>query len=87
MTNGTIAIVLEVNESSKLRPKIIIILDEEKNPVKETVLDLSKEAADKRGRPYTIKGTVKAEDWNIDLAKYYQQGVLKKSFAMEKKYN
>jgi HD-GYP domain-containing protein (c-di-GMP phosphodiesterase class II) len=86
MTNGTIAIVLEANETSKLRPKIVTILDENKNPVQETVLDLSRNATDKRGKPYAIKGTVKAEDWNIDLAKYYQQGILKKSFASGKKY-
>jgi hypothetical protein len=31
MTNGAIAIVIECNEKIKLRPKIIIILGEEKN--------------------------------------------------------
>lgn len=87
MTNGTVAIVMEVNETIKLRPKIIMILDEGKNPIKETVLDLSKNITDKRGNPYRIKGTVKAEDWNVDLAKYYHEGLLKKSFAKGRIYN
>jgi HD-GYP domain-containing protein (c-di-GMP phosphodiesterase class II) len=84
MTNGAIAIVVEVNDNSKLRPKIIIILDEEKNPVPEQVLDLSEMVMDRKGDIYTIKGIVKAGDWNIDASKYYQEGVLQKGFARNK---
>jgi hypothetical protein len=82
MTNGAVAIVVEVNEKMKLRPKIIIILDEEKNPVPEAVIDLSTMITDQRGDIYTIRSIVRAEDWNIDSAKYYQGGVLQKGFAM-----
>jgi HD-GYP domain-containing protein (c-di-GMP phosphodiesterase class II) len=82
MTNGSIAIVVEVNEKIKLRPKIIVLLDEEKNPVaKESVIDLSKMVTDERGKLYTIKNIVKPEDWHIDANKYYQEGLLQKSFA------
>jgi HD-GYP domain-containing protein (c-di-GMP phosphodiesterase class II) len=86
MTNGSIAIVVEVNEKMKLRPKIIILLDEDKNVVpEEVVLDLSKMVTDRSGDFYTIKGIVKAEDWNIDSSKYYQEGVLQKGFARSQK--
>ena len=86
MTNGSIAIVVEVNEKMKLRPKIIILLDEDKNVVpEEVVLDLSKMITDRSGDFYTIKGIVKAEDWNIDSSKYYQEGVLQKGFARSQK--
>jgi len=82
MTNGSIAIVVEVNEKIKLRPKIIILLDEDKNQVaEEVVLDLSKMITDRAGEFYTIRGIVKPEDWNIDSSKYYQEGVLQKGFA------
>lgn len=84
MTNGAIAIVVEVNEKLKLRPKIIIILDEERNPVPEEVINLSAMITDKRGDIYTIKCIVRAEDWNIDANKYYQEGILQKGFAMGK---
>jgi HD-GYP domain-containing protein (c-di-GMP phosphodiesterase class II) len=86
MTNGSIAIVVEVNEKIKLRPKIIILLDEDKNRVsEEVVIDLSKMVTDRTGDFYTIKGIVKAEDWNIDSSKYYQEGVLQKGFARSQK--
>jgi HD-GYP domain-containing protein (c-di-GMP phosphodiesterase class II) len=82
MTNCSIAIVVEVNEKIKLRPKIIILLDEDKNQVaEEVVLDLSKMITDRAGEFYTIRGIVKPEDWNIDSSKYYQEGVLQKGFA------
>ncbi len=84
MTNGAIAIVVEVNEKMKLRPKIIIILDEEKNPVPEQVINLSEMVTDIRGAVYTIKGIVRAEDWKIDASKYYQEGILQKGFARGK---
>lgn len=85
MTNQAIAIVVEVNEEIKLRPKVIIILDEEKNVVPEKVIDLSEMVTDKNGEVYTIKNVVRPEDWNIDSRKYYEEGVLQKSFSMSKK--
>jgi HD-GYP domain-containing protein (c-di-GMP phosphodiesterase class II) len=84
LTNGIVAIVIEVNEKTKLRPKIITILDEEKNPAPEQVIDLSKMIRDKQGNIYTIKGIIRAEDCNIDLGKYYQKIFLQYGFAMKK---
>lgn len=81
MTNGEIAIVIEINELTKLRPKVILVLDKEKNPMPERVVDLSKMATDKNGDVYTIKNVVRAEDWHIDTQKYYRQGFIQKSFA------
>ncbi len=82
MTNGAIGIVVEVNEKTKLRPKVIILFDEHKNPVPEQMIDLAKMASDKKGRVYTIKNVVRAEDWQIDRSQYYQQGHFKKSFGL-----
>lgn len=81
MTNGAIAIVVEVNEKTKLRPKVVIIFDEDNKPVPERIVDLSLMVTDKNGNIYTIKNVVRAEDWNIDRNKFYQQGFLKKSFG------
>ena len=85
MTNGAIAIVIEVNEGTKLRPKVIIVLDEEKYPVIEQVLDLSQMPVDRNDMPYTIKSIVKPDEWNIDINKYYQENFLQKAFSIKKK--
>ena len=77
LTNGIVAIVIEVNEKTKLRPKIITLLDEEKNPASEQVIDLSKMVRDKRGNIYTIKGVIRAENYNIDPVMYRQKIILR----------
>lgn len=84
MTNGAVAIVIEVHENAKLRPQVVIILDEEKNPVSGRIVDLSKMTTDKLGNVYTIKNIIKAKDWNVDVSKYYQEGLLQKSFSMSR---
>ncbi len=77
LTNGIVGIVIEVNEKTKLRPRIITILDEEKNPASEQVIDLSKMIRDKRGNIYTIKGVIRAENYNIDPGMYHQKIILR----------
>lgn len=84
MTNGSIAIVLEVNELVKLRPKVIILLDADLQPVPERVINLADMLLDDYGKVLTIKGIVRAKDYNIDIAKYYHQGVLQRGFAGDK---
>ena len=84
MTNGSIAIVVEVNEFVRLRPRIIVLLDQDKQPVPEEVINLADMELDDQGQLLTIKGIVKAQDYGIDIAKYYQQGVLQKGFAKSK---
>ena len=84
LTNNAVALVVEVHENSKLRPKVILILDEKKNPVPERIIDLAMMTKDSSGNVYTIKNIIKAKDWNLDVSKYYQKGLLQKSFTMSK---
>ncbi|MDZ4152405.1 HD-GYP domain-containing protein, partial [Methylicorpusculum sp.] len=56
MTNRAVAIVVEVNEVLKLRPKVMLLLDEDHYPVPEQVIDLSLMPTDDYGNVYTIKG-------------------------------
>jgi len=81
LTNGVVGIVVEINEKTKLRPRIITILDAEKNYVPERNIDLSKMIKDQQGNIYTIKRMIKADDFNIDLGKYLQKIVLQNGLA------
>jgi len=81
MTNGAVAIVVEVNETVRLRPKIILLRDPLGQPVAEQVINLAEMPLDELGKVLTIKGIVKAQDHDIDISKYYQQGILQKGFA------
>lgn len=85
MTNGAVGIVVEVHDEFKLRPKVILILDELKEPMTSQVIDLSEMVTDKRGNLFTIKKIINAEDWNIDVQKYYQAELVQRGFATSKR--
>lgn len=82
LTNGAVGLVIESNEIYRLRPKIMLILDEDKHPVPEKAIDLAQLPRDSQGNVYTIRGIIKASDYHIDSARYYKEGVLQKGFAM-----
>jgi putative nucleotidyltransferase with HDIG domain len=81
LTNNEVGIVLEVNQEEKLRPSIIRLLGSDKQPAEEKLINLAKREQDSCGEIYTIKRTVKAADYGIDIMKFYQSGVLQKGFA------
>ena len=81
MSNGEIAIVVEANQKKRLKPKIILLLDEDKNPRTERIVDLSKMDLDASGQDYRITKIVKADDYGIDLNKYYHSGIIEKGLA------
>lgn len=82
MTNGCIGLVVEINEASRLRPKVLLILDPDKNAVTERVIDLAAMPQDETGSLYTIRRIAKASNYGINAAEYYQMGVLQKGFAL-----
>lgn len=81
MSNGEIAIVVEANQKKRLKPKIILLLDEDKKPRPERMVDLSKMDLDASGQEYRIAKIVRAEDYGIDLNKYYHNGIIEKGLA------
>jgi HD-GYP domain-containing protein (c-di-GMP phosphodiesterase class II) len=85
MTNGAVAIVIEVHDEYKLRPKVILILNDLKEPADEQIIDLSEMVTDSQGNLYTIKNIINAEDKNIDTQKYNQAELLQRGFAPKKR--
>jgi HD-GYP domain-containing protein (c-di-GMP phosphodiesterase class II) len=81
MSNGEIAIVIEANQKKRLKPKIILLLDEHKKPRPERMVDLSKIDLDSSSQEYRIVKTVKPEEYGIDLNKYYHNSVLERGLA------
>lgn len=81
MKNGEIGIVVEVNPKHKIKPRVILLLDEDKKPRPERLVDLSKLELDASGQGYGIKNIVRAQDYGIDLAKHYRDGIIQKGLA------
>lgn len=85
LTNGMVALVVEINELSKLKPKIILLLDELKQPMLERLVDLAKLEVDSGNQPFVIRTIVHPSTYQIDVIAYMQDGLLNNIFAFKEK--
>lgn len=81
MNNGEIAIVIEVHPRQKIKPKIILLLDEAKQPRNARLVDLAKMDLDASGHSYSIRKIVRGDEYGIDLNEYYHNGIIEKGLA------
>ncbi|NOQ14206.1 MAG: DUF3391 domain-containing protein [Methyloprofundus sp.] len=81
MSNGSIAMVLEVNSKLKLRPKIMLILDKNMQLLGDVVIDLTKTLTDFSGNALSITGIIKPDDYQITASNYYEKNVIVDSLA------
>ncbi len=74
MTNGEVAIVLSTTQE-KLRPRVIIILDEVKDAAVQQMVDLSLMSVDSAGQPYQIKSTLCDGTFGIFVDEFQRAGL------------
>jgi len=82
LSSGEIGIVAEQNKSDRLKPKVLLILDENKKNTNERILDLAADVSDINGAPYEIKKVVRSQDYDIDLIKFYHDGKFTQSYPV-----
>jgi HD-GYP domain-containing protein (c-di-GMP phosphodiesterase class II) len=71
LSSGEIAIVIEPNPLRRLRPRLMVLLDAHKTPLKSArFLDLAEREFDDDGKPYSIRTMHRPEIFNIDLQKF-----------------
>ena len=72
MTNGEVGIVLSQNKTQRMRPKVMLILEEDKEPMKEyQTIDLSEQFEDSTGYPLNIHRGLDPGAYGIDPTEYY----------------
>ncbi|OQK18706.1 phosphohydrolase [Methyloprofundus sedimenti] len=81
LSNGEVAVIIETNPVKKLKPKITMLLDENKKRVKPRLVDLAKLDLDANGQPYAIKRILRPGDYDIDLNLLYKMGIVSSSLA------
>lgn len=81
LSDRSIAVVIEENTRFRLRPKVLSILDADKNAIAEKVIDLSEMSLDAFGKALMIRAIIRPSDYQIDTMKYYQEGIMQKGFA------
>jgi HD-GYP domain-containing protein (c-di-GMP phosphodiesterase class II) len=72
MTNGEVGIVLEQNVTQRMRPKIMLLLDEDKTHLVEyKTINLGKQFTDSSGQPLNIYRGLDPGEYGIDPTEYY----------------
>lgn len=74
MTNGEVGIVLS-NTTDKLKPRVIILLDHNKDASMQRVVDLSQLQPDPKGVPYQIKTTLRDGEYGIVVEDFQRAGL------------
>jgi HD-GYP domain-containing protein (c-di-GMP phosphodiesterase class II) len=67
MSSGEVAMVVEVNDDLKLKPKIMLLTDADKQRCAKKVVNLADTPFAEDGEPYLIKGIVHPEKYGIKL--------------------
>lgn len=72
MSNGQVGIVLAQNATQRMRPKIMLLLDEDKaHLVEYKAIDLAKQFEDSSGYPFNIYRGLDPGAYGIDPTEYY----------------
>lgn len=77
LTSGEVGIVVATHATSKLRPRILLVRDTDKQPLATfRELDLLKVVQDSAGQPYKIAREVPDESFGIVMKDFIEQGIL-----------
>ncbi len=72
LTTGEVGVVLSQNRVRRLRPEIMLILDEHKKPIESgAVIDLMKELSDSSENPLEIKDALEPGAYGIDTREFF----------------
>ena len=77
MKNGEVGIVVSGNrKGNKLKPKVLLVLDEQKKPRKTRLVDLSFIQTDAESNPYVIFKAFETEAFGVSVSKYLEEGLI-----------
>ncbi|MEO9749945.1 MAG: HD-GYP domain-containing protein [Marinobacter sp.] len=77
MTNGEVGIVVATHPTSKLKPRVLLVRDANKQPLATfREANLLNEAQDSAGQPYKIAREVPDESFGIVMKDFIEQGIL-----------
>jgi HD-GYP domain-containing protein (c-di-GMP phosphodiesterase class II) len=80
LSSGEVGMVIEVNPKAKLKPKVLMLLDKNKQHCNHYIADLAFLGQNVDGQQFSIKKIMRADDCGVDLLKYYQSGLLQKGW-------
>lgn len=75
-TNGEVGIVIATNPEVKLQPRIILVLDANKKPLKQRVLNLMDNPVDENGNRYAIASELPNKKYGVDIKDFLKKGLV-----------
>lgn len=76
LSNGYIAQVIEGQSKFKLRPKVLLILDNNQNVIENKIVNLASKKYEQPENKLFIRAIVHPEDYQIDSKQYYQKRIV-----------
>jgi len=76
LVNGQVGLVFETNQQYRQLPKLIMLLDCDKQPIKETIVDLAQVEQGKLGREYLIKSVHTDGTFGLSVRSYQERGLM-----------
>ena len=74
MSNGEVGVVIEKNIQNKTRPKVLLLLDANKQSQPNIIIDMATDAKDQAGENYRIYKVLHSDDYGIDLKGFHEAG-------------
>ncbi len=76
LSSGEVGIITACSPEHKLKPRLLCVLDSDKQPCKPRVIDLAKDPNDAEGRPYRVAHVHLAGAFGIDIEAYRRDGLI-----------
>lgn len=81
MKSGEVGVVIKSNAANKTRPKVLILLDADKQSCEETVIDLQDDSIlNSNQEPYRISRVLRTGDFGLSLNEIYKRGSFDKAW-------
>ena len=81
LDNGEVGIVLSNNTTDKLRPRVIVILDQNNDPQPQRVVDLAQPSMADGPSAVQIKSTLRNGSYDVDVDDYIRAGLRIEGYA------
>lgn len=76
LSTGEVGIIIGFDAGSKLKPRVLVVLDADKQPRPERVLDLVRNPLDSQGRLISVRAVKPSGAYGIDIDAYRAQGLV-----------
>ncbi|PTQ70542.1 HD-GYP domain-containing protein [Pseudomonas sp. GV071] len=76
LSSGEVAIIIGCPPDNKLKPRLLVVLDAEKKPCTERVIDLGRNPKDSGGRELRVREVACSGSFGIDIEAYRRKGLI-----------